>query len=310
MQWMPSWAAKIKPAQRETIAETVEDYLQGRRDLSAASQVSYRNVLDCFQRFTGPDLPAEQLTEKTFRQFLARQYDRHLKPATIRQYHAVLKNYCQTLVNREIISANPMLTIETPRRGAQIPQALTREQTLQLVRACGRSYTGRRMRAMLCVFLECGLRVSELSALSLTDLDLNLRRMFVQGKGGKERIIEFGETLKIEMEEWFYIRAKFLDGRKCDALFPTQNLNSPHRAVIHRQIAGLAKSAGIDCSISPHTLRHTCLTFKARDRGDGRPMNLWKLRELAGHSSIKTTQIYVSACDDEEIGDTLKYIFS
>ncbi len=310
MNWQTTWTLAARPVVTPSLSAYIDSFLKRRRDLAESSRAAYRSDLGKLAAFFGPGMPVDLLSVENLEQFFAWMESRSYAPATIGRHWSAVKELCQALVMEDKLCRNPMDRIAYPKLAGGHPVILSHDQARRLVAVCKPNYSGYRMRAIILTFLDTGLRVSELCSLTLPSVNLDLRVCHVVGKGSKARTVEFGETLSSELDEWLYVRAKNLAG-STDTLFPSQRGNPAHRTVIHRQMVSLAKEAGIDADITPHTLRHTYATWKARDRGDGRPMNPWLLKEQLGHENISTTQIYVqmaATIQPEEVGDSLRAI--
>ena len=184
---------------------------------------------------------------------------------------------------------DPMEHIPAPRTGEHLPEVLTTaevdamEDALDIMRP-----GGQRDRAIIEVLFSCGLRVSELVALRLSDLFLQERYVRVAGKGGKERLVPISDRAVDELEAWFEWRARIniMPGEE-DYVFVSKLGRHLSRVMVLKMIKRQALAAGINKTISPHTLRHSFATALLCGGAD-----LRILQTLLGHERIATTEIY------------------
>lgn len=184
---------------------------------------------------------------------------------------------------------DPMEHIPAPRTGEHLPEVLTTaevdamEDALDIMRP-----GGQRDRAIIEVLFSCGLRVSELVALRLSDLFLQERYVRVAGKGGKERLVPISDRAVDELEAWFEWRARIniMPGEE-DYVFVSKLGRHLSRVMVLKMIKRQALAAGINKTISPHTLRHSFATALLCGGAD-----LRIIQTLLGHERIATTEIY------------------
>lgn len=184
---------------------------------------------------------------------------------------------------------DPMEHIPAPRTGEHLPEVLTTaevdamEDALDIMRP-----GGQRDRAIIEVLFSCGLRVSELVALRLSDLFLQERYVRVAGKGGKERLVPISDRAVDELEAWFEWRARIniMSGEE-DYVFVSKLGRHLSRVMVLKIIKRQALAAGINKTISPHTLRHSFATALLCGGAD-----LRIIQTLLGHERIATTEIY------------------
>ncbi|MBP7470361.1 MAG: tyrosine-type recombinase/integrase, partial [Flavobacterium sp.] len=186
---------------------------------------------------------------------------------------------------------NPMELIETPKTGRKLPDTLSVEEIDALIAAIDLSSNeGERNRAMLETLYGCGLRVSELVSLKISDLFFDEGFIKITGKGNKQRFVPIGNLtqkyIRIYKDD---IRAH-LDIKKGheDTLFLNRRGSQLTRAMLFTIIKDLATKIGLQKNISPHTLRHSFATHLLENGADLRSIQL-----MLGHESITTTEIYV-----------------
>ncbi len=184
---------------------------------------------------------------------------------------------------------DPSARIDSPRLGRRLPESLSETQVEVLLTAPDTSRPeGLRDRAMLELLYATGLRVSELVGLRLDQVNQRRALVQVRGKGGRERIVPFGEDALDWLERYMLeARADILGKRPSDYLFPSRRRERMTREAFWHLIRRYARQAGIRQPLSPHTLRHAFATHLVNHGADLRVVQL-----LLGHSDLSTTQIY------------------
>lgn len=253
---------------------SLDNYRRDLRQLALWLQEQGGALLQC-QRY--------QLLE-----FLAARHEQGVSARSVARQLSAIKSFYRWLKREARISEDPALLIERPKTGRPLPKTLTETdvEALLLAPDLG-SPLGLRDRAMLEVLYATGLRVTEL--VTLTQSQVNGRQGLVRviGKGDKERLVPLGE----EALHWLlrYVREgrPLLLGNDQELLFPSQRGTCMTRQTFWHRIKQLAKVAGVQKSLSPHTLRHAFATHLLNHGADLRVVQL-----LLGHSDLSTTQIY------------------
>jgi integrase/recombinase XerD len=194
--------------------------------------------------------------------------------------YLVIENYCET---------NPSTIIEAPRTIRKLPEVLNmREVDALLAAAGGTDAVDIRDRSMLDLLYATGLRVSELVALKLANVNTTAGYLLTYGKGGKERLVPIGESASSSVAEYIRTVRREQD-RKGDNqfLFLTRLGDRMSRQSFWNIIKKRAKQAGISKNISPHTLRHSFATHLLENGADLRSVQI-----MLGHADLSTTQIY------------------
>ena len=211
------------------------------------------------------------------------------RPRSTARLLSSLRRFYQYLVREGRLQTDPSTEIDAPKLGRPLPKSLTEEQVESLLQAPDvKRILGLRDRAMLELLYACGLRVSELVGLPVSQINLRQGVLRVVGKGNKERLVPLGE----EAAEWLqrYLdeaRPSLLQGRLSDALFVTHRASSMTRQAFWHLIKRYARQAGIRTNLSPHGLRHSFATHLLNHGADLRVLQM-----LLGHSNLSTTQIY------------------
>ncbi len=209
--------------------------------------------------------------------------ERQLDKVTRGRRLSTIKSFYRYLVESGQLEVNIAASVSAPKKDRKLPVYLTLEQCNDLIEVPAGTHK-LRDRAILILFLTCGLRVSEMSGLNLKNIHSD--HLKVRGKGGKERIVYLNELAKDALQQYLAIRRQIeTDRANVDAVFLSQR----KRRICIRQIQGLVKKYlyVLEVEASPHKLRHTAATIMLQNGVDIRV-----LQELLGHERLDTTQIY------------------
>ncbi|WP_405252031.1 site-specific tyrosine recombinase XerD [Dokdonia sp. Asnod3-C12] len=202
-----------------------------------------------------------------------------------------LKGFFNYLIFEDYRKDNPLDLIESPRLGRKLPDTLAEEEIDALITAINLSTPqGERNRAMLETLYSCGLRVTELISLKLSDLYFEEGFINVIGKGDKQRFVPISEHTQKYIDIYRNEIRTHIDVKPehVDILFLNRRGRQLTRAMIFTIIKDLAVKAGIKKSISPHTFRHSFATHLLQNGAD-----LRSIQQMLGHESITTTEIYM-----------------
>jgi integrase/recombinase XerD len=280
-------------------------YLQLEKSLSAHSVDAYTNdIRKLVQYFEAirVDVPPQQVEPQQIRDFIAWINGLGLEVRSQARIISGIKGFFNYLILENEISHNPAALIEAPRLSRKLPQVLTIQEIDQIMEAIDLSKSdGHRNRAMIETLYGCGLRVSELVGLRLTDLFFNEGFIRVIGKGNKERLVPIGHTavkyINLYLHQSRNMQA--VSREAADILFLNKHGNKLSRIMVFLIIRTLAEKCGINKTISPHTLRHSFATHLVEGGAD-----LRAVQEMLGHESITTTEIYTHL-DREYLRETI-----
>jgi len=201
-----------------------------------------------------------------------------------------LKAFFSFLIQEEIIETDPMALIEAPKLSRKLPDTLNIHEINQLIDAIDASKPeGMRNKAIIEVLYGCGLRVSELTGLKISNLYPQIEFIKVIGKGNKERLVPIG-SVALKLIDIYLKQVRVHQTIKKgndDFVFLNRFGAKLSRITIFTLIKGLADTVGLKKTISPHTLRHSFATHLIEGGAD-----LRAVQEMLGHSSITTTEIY------------------
>lgn len=263
-------------------------YLEHERAYSAHTVYSYRRDLAQLQDFCRTQAIADWagLSHDQARAYAASLHRRGLSGKSIRRLLSAARSFYRYLLRRGLLAQNPVIGVSAPKVGRVLPKTLTADQAAQLMSVPGDDFMAIRDRALLELLYSSGLRVAELVALNLQDMDLaqGVVRV-VAGKGKKAREVPVGGYARAALERWLELRAPL--GRASPALF----LNRAGRRLgvrsVQQRLQRCAQRQGLTMAAHPHVLRHSFATHLLESSGD-----LRAVQELLGHADISTTQIY------------------
>lgn len=269
---------------------TFLSYLAAERRFSPHTILAYTEDLAQFDEFlTAAGRTIEDADHILIRRFLGVLLDRGLEKSTAARKLACVRSLYRFLRRRGLRDTNPTLLVSTPRRARRLPTFLD-EQTIGTVLGLPDRSTPRGVRdaAILEVFYSTGLRLSELLSLRPADMQMRERVLKVTGKGSKQRIVPFGVKAGEAVQAWLEARPDLLQGRPDPGtlfLSDRGKALSPKgvNIIVNRYIRSVSELR----KTSPHVLRHTFATHLVNRGAD-----LQAVRELLGHASLSTTQIY------------------
>lgn len=219
---------------------------------------------------------------------------KEVSPNTQARIISGLRNFFNYLVFENYRDTNPLDTIESPRLGRKLPDTLSVKDIDDIISAINLNYEfrginlGHRNKAMLETLYSCGLRVSELTSLKISDLFFDEGFIKVSGKGNKERFVPIGKSTQNYILIWKDIRKHInVSAEAKDILFLNFKGNQLTRAMVFTIIKQLVKKIGLKKTVSPHTFRHSFATHLLENGADLRAIQM-----MLGHESITTTEIY------------------
>jgi len=267
-------------------------YLRLERSLAKNSIEAYLHDVEKLKQHAlcshtkNPDL----LSTQDIRDFFEWAYNLGMSARSQARVLSGIKAFYQYLLLEGTIKSNPAALIESPRLGRKLPDTLSVAEIDALIGAIDLSTAeGLRNKAMLELTYGCGLRVSELVHLKLSNLHLDVEFIKVEGKGSKERLIPIGQTAIKHLQLYLsHIRKAQVPKKGMeDYVFLNRRGHSLSRVMVFIIIKDLATQIGLKKKISPHTLRHSFATHLVEGGAD-----LRAVQDMLGHESISTTEIY------------------
>ncbi len=267
------------------------DYLLIEKGLSRTTVASYRgDLLDFigFLRRHGVRDPGSVDQDLLYDFLFHLKGERGLSERSISRKISSLRSYFRYMNWEDHLEKDPTEFIDSPRTWRKLPSVLSRDEVSRLIESPGRGALGLRDRAMLELMYATGVRVSELTALALTDIDIRGGYVRVMGKGRKERIVPLSRTCIAWIKRYLRELRPDLDrGRGEERVFLNRRGGPLSRVGVWKILNQHMKSSGMDRKASPHTLRHSFATHLLEGGAD-----LRAVQEMLGHSDISTTQIY------------------
>lgn len=284
-----------------TLPHTLEAYLHHlrvERGLSPHTLRAYRTDVERFichahARHTEPPSSPTMLCADDVRTFLLRRLDAQVSSRTLARNLIAIRRWVRFMRQQGWLQHDPCATVDLPRFARKQPTYLSTKDIDALLDAPSRrSLEGRRDRVMLEVLYATGLRVSELVALTLRDINLDNAHLHTLGKGQKARLLPLTDLAVQALADYTEhtrpaLLAKFGGADACDALFVTRRGAGMTRQACWKNLKRYARKAGIQQSISPHQLRHAFATHLLEHGADLRTVQV-----LLGHADIATTQVY------------------
>jgi integrase/recombinase XerC len=296
------------------LIDTFLDYLQSERNFSSHTIRSYTADLQQYCQYLaavetlGPDgelaldtlppldeIPGETLIQRILaatpmeiRAYLSVLRNSEYSKSTTARKLATLRSFYKYLVRTGALETSPVSVIRTPRLEKRLPKCLDLEQIDALLDAPDTTtLLGARDKAILETLYSAGLRISELVALNIEDLDEFGGAVRVRGKGKKERLAPMGSQALDAIEQYLTLRGQELGEVRVGPLFVNRSGKRLSDRSIRRKLNTYLSMAGIPTHISPHTLRHSFATHMLNAGAD-----LRSVQELLGHENLSTTQIY------------------
>ena len=242
------------------------------------------------------------IKQETIENFFAYLFDLNIGATSQARILSGLKSFWRYLTQEEIADKDPTLLISSPTLGRHLPEVLTYEEIKKMIDSIDLSQpTGHRNKAMIEVMYGCGLRVSELIGLQISNIYKEDGFLRIFGKGSKERLVPIGDSsLKILYQYIEGTRLHITPKPKfTDTVFLNSRGTGLTRQMIFLIVKDLAERNGITKTISPHTFRHSFATHLLEGGA-----NLLAVQQMLGHSSVSTTEIYTHI-SDELLRDTL-----
>ncbi len=285
----------VPDAARQRICAFI-DRLWAERGISAQTQASYRRDLEGLARWLGEAVPLEALDRARLFDYLAWRSAAGYDPRSNARLMSSLRAFYVQQLRLGVVREDPTALVQRPRMRRALPRTLAESEVEALLRAPDtETAQGLRDRAMLELMYGAGLRVSELTGLTLAQINLRQGALRVVGKGGKDRVLPIGEEASDWLERYLaQARPMLTGGRVREPLFLTRRGTGVSRQLFWQGLKRLAVAAGIDAArVTPHGLRHAFATHLLNHGAD-----LRSLQMLLGHASLSTTQIYTAVAKD------------
>jgi integrase/recombinase XerC len=277
------------------------EHLKYERNLSSHTLRNYLSDLDQFHNYIcpldkagkRPEVDIHQIDHITIREYLSVLYREKRKKTSIARKLASLRTFFKFLCREEVIEMNPAKLVSSPRLDKKLPKVLSIDDVIRFIETPETdTVLGKRDRAILELLYATGMRVAELTALGLTDVDFKHDSVRVLGKGRKERIVPYGGKAHQALQVYLAVRGELLVEAPAEQLDPMALfLNYQGTRITTRSVGRMIDKYVRECAIanntSPHSLRHSFATHLLSAGAD-----LRAIQELLGHARLSTTQIY------------------
>jgi len=275
------------------LPDVIDRFIDGlwlERGLSENTLAAYRRDVAQYHEWLvtdGGDLLAADAAQLQL--FLGKRLSAGTSPRSTARFLSSLRSFYRWALRENLITEDPSLRIESPKQGKPLPKSLSESDVEKLLEMPDLDRVVEfRDRTMLELLYACGLRVSELVGLTMSQVSLNQGVIRVMGKGSKERLVPMGEEALLWLQRYTRgPRVDLLQGRPRDVLFPSNRGTAMTRQTFWYRIKIYGERAGIQSHLSPHTLRHAFATHLLNHGADLRVVQM-----LLGHSDLSTTQIY------------------
>jgi len=282
-----------------------ETFLRLEKSLSQNSVSAYANDINKLVSFIDehyPTLTPETVKLAHLRKFVEWMNQKGISPRTQARTISGIKSFYKFLLIEEAVENDPTTLLESPRIGRKLPEILTDDEINRLIDAIDDSKPeGIRNKAILETLYSCGLRVSELVDLRLSNLHFEQEFLKISGKGEKERLVPISKRAIDDIKKYLVASRKKLNIEKGNEniVFLNRRGKKLSRVMIFTIIKNLADKIKLNKNISPHTFRHSFASALVQGGAD-----LRTVQEMLGHESILTTEIYTHL-DKEYLKDTV-----
>ena len=280
------------------------DALRVERNLSSMTCEAYKRDLNDYLTFIKSKKTKEifEITQMHIREYIRELNKKGFASSSIARRFSSIRSYHKFLIAEKIMDQNPTLILSTPKSSKKLPSVLNEIEISKIIDSIDESTQfGLRDKAIIEMLYSCGLRVTELCELDLSNLFLDDDLIRVYGKGMKERLLPIGKRAKLYLNKYLIrVRPSFDRQNKSSVVFLSRNGKPLTRSMINKILNKWSDFSGINKSISPHVLRHSFATHLLEGGAD-----LRFVQALLGHSDITTTQIYTHL-DKEHLREVYK----
>jgi integrase/recombinase XerC len=275
---------------KDRLLERYLEYLDVERNASPRTVIAYRHALDKFKNFSGDNISWTTCTAQQFRAFLLDCMKKDMARSYVRLTFAALRSFYKYLVEREGFRDNPLREVQLPKMEKKLPIVLSVSQIDELLTAPNKNarqaqapaWAAARDAAMMELFYSSGLRLSELAALNVADVDTFSETVRVLGKGRKERVVPVGQVALKAIQQY-----RFETKVESGPLFLSKLKKRMSARSIWLMMKKHLAQTSIQLRVSPHKLRHSFATHLLDNGAD-----LRSVQTLLGHVNLSTTQIY------------------
>ncbi|MCI9233569.1 MAG: tyrosine recombinase XerC [Bacilli bacterium] len=271
-------------------------YIKEQKKYSKYTIVGYQKDLELFLSFLRNEgiSKLSNCNYEILRKYLLFLHNQAYQNKTICRHISTLRSFFKFLKSRQLVEDNPMLLISNPKVEKKLPKFLYYQDLEKLLDSPDSStFLGIRDRLLLELLYSTGVRVSELISIKIDDIKKKEQKIYVMGKGNKERIVLYGKICKKKLEQYLDVRDKFLKNNNTDFLFLDFRGNPLTTQGVRYIINQVIKKNALSFHVHPHMLRHTFATHLLNEGAD-----LKTVQELLGHENLETTGIYTHVSNE------------
>ncbi len=268
------------------------DYLRYERNKSPLTVQSYGEDLRAFETYfknLDSHLSWQSVDADVIRNWMESMMDKGNIATSINRRLSALRSFFRFALIHKLVDRDPSRVVRGPKKARPLPQFLKEGEMDELIDGEGMwsdSFKDVRARAIIIMFYETGLRLSELVGLDASSVDFSALQIRVTGKGSKQRLIPFGEELAAELQHYIKVRDEFF-GMATEALFVTEKGHRMSNSQVRYEVKKNISRVSTLKKRTPHVLRHTFATSMLNN-GAG----LESVKKLLGHESVRTTEVY------------------
>ena len=269
-------------------ADDFIDYLRDVRRLSKHTLSNYRRDLTGLQCFLAERSinDADAVTESDIRGWVSQLHRQGLAGSSIQRSLSAARSYFNHLARNSGKPRNPAASVQAPRKPRKLPKTLDADQVDKYLDFDSQSAVAVRDKAMAELFYSSGLRLAELAAVNVEDIDPHSKLLTVTGKGNKTRTVPVGKAALRAIQQWLPLRTPAVE-RNNNALFTSSRGDRISLRNIQARLKLQGRKSGMHQGVHPHMLRHSFASHMLESSGD-----LRAVQEMLGHANISTTQIY------------------
>ena len=275
----------MQPAAHQQVEQYLGE-LSGVRNYSPHTIAAYRRDLKQITRLLPEALSWNELTTRALHHLVALQHEQGLSPRSLQRQLSTLRVFLRHLQRQGELETNVAEAVRSPKTDRPLPKVLDADEMALLLNRQPEGSIEIRDHAMFELFYSAGLRLSELSTLRTSDLDLITAEVLVTGKGAKSRRLPVGSLASRALKNWLNERADWKNASQ-PALFLSRQGKQISTRSVQVRLNRWSQLCGINRPLSPHMLRHAFASHLLQSSQD-----LRAVQELLGHSNISTTQIY------------------
>ncbi len=271
-------------------------YIREQKKYSLYTVVSYQKDLEQFVGFlvTKNIFNFKKCNYDILRKYLLFLYNQGYQNKTICRHISTLRSFFKYLKSKHIVDDNPMLLITNPKVEKKLPKFLYYQDLEKLLDSPdSETSIGIRNRLLLELLYSTGIRVSELISIQLDDIKKNEQKIYITGKGNKERIVLYGTVCKEKLKQYLEVRSSFLKKQDSNYLLLNDNGKPLTPQGVRYIINQIIKKYALSIHVHPHMLRHTFATHLLNEGAD-----LKTVQELLGHENLETTGIYTHVSNE------------